>query len=185
VKRLEQIILVLTFLAFSWLAMQAVHELGHVLGARLTGAQIIKVALHPCIISRTDIGRNPHPAVVVWAGPVFGSALPLLVFLVTKAFRFPGLYLFRFLAGFCLIANGVYIALGPTQTGADTGVILLHGSPRWTTLLFGVLTAPLGFYLWHRQGPHFGLPQTTRRAAIVSATLFAAIAGIEILISSK
>jgi len=102
------------------------------------------VALHPLIISRTDIGENPHPLVVVWTGPIVGAALPLLGFLIAKLCRAPGLYFFRFCAGFCLIANGVYIAFGPTQGGADTGVILLHGSPRWTTLLFGVLTVPPG-----------------------------------------
>ncbi len=32
-KRFEQAILIVTFLAFCWLAMQAVHELGHVVGA--------------------------------------------------------------------------------------------------------------------------------------------------------
>jgi len=31
-KRLDQIVLIGTFIGFSWLAMQVVHELGHVLG---------------------------------------------------------------------------------------------------------------------------------------------------------
>ena len=188
-KRLEQTILIATFLAFSWLAMQAVHELGHSVGAWLTRAEVIKVALHPCIISRTDIGHNPHPSVVVWAGPIIGSVLPLLAFLVAKVGRFPGVYLFRFFAGFCLIANGVYIAFGPADGAADTGVMIQHGSPRWVMVLFGMFTAPFGLYLWHRQGKHFGLGEAkgkvSHQAAIVSASLLVAIVGVELMIDSR
>jgi hypothetical protein len=188
-KRLEQVILILTFLAFSWLAMQAVHELGHVVGAWLTKAEVTKVALHPWIISRTDLGHNPHPSVVVWAGPVIGSVLPLLAFLAAKICRSPGVYLFRFFAGFCLVANGVYIAFGPAEGAADTGVMMHHGSPRWLMVVFGILTAPFGLYLWHRQGECFGVGEAkgkvSRQAAIVSASLLAAIAGVELIINSK
>ncbi len=68
-KRLDQIVLVGTFIGFSWLAMQAVHELGHVLGAVATGGRVTEVVLHPCTISRTDVHPNPHPLLVVWPGP--------------------------------------------------------------------------------------------------------------------
>ena len=188
-KRTEQTILIATFLAFSWLAMQAVHELGHVVGAWLTKAEVTKVALHPCIISRTDLGRNPRPSVVVWAGPIIGSVLPLLALFVARACRSPGVYLFQFFAGFCLIANGAYIAFGPADGAADTGIMIQHGSPRWIMVLFGIFTAPLGLYLWHRQGRHFGLGEAkgkvSRHAAIVSASLLAAIAGVELMINSR
>lgn len=69
-KRLDQIVLIGTFIAFSWLAMQAAHELGHVLGAVITGGKVVKVVLHPCTISQTDVFPNPHPLVEVWAGPI-------------------------------------------------------------------------------------------------------------------
>jgi membrane-associated protease RseP (regulator of RpoE activity) len=45
-KRAAQILLIGTLIAFCWLAMQAVHEMGHVLVARLTGGEVLKVALH-------------------------------------------------------------------------------------------------------------------------------------------
>jgi len=79
-RRLEQIVLIGTFLGFSWLAMQAVHELGHVAAARLTGGTVTQVVLHPCTISRTDVSPNPRPLVVVWAGPLVGATLPLLAY---------------------------------------------------------------------------------------------------------
>ena len=84
-----------TFIGFSWLAMQAVHELGHVLGAITTGGHVTKVVLHPCTISRTDVHPNPHPLFVVWAGPLVGSVLPVLAFLLARALRSPGVFLFR------------------------------------------------------------------------------------------
>ena len=131
IKRLDQIVLIGMFIGFSWLAMQAVHELGHVLGAVTSGGHVTKVVLHPCTISRTDVHPNPHPLFVVWAGPVVGALLPLLGFLLARSLRWPGVFLFRFFAGFCLIANGVYIGFGSIQGLADAGDMLRYGSSRW------------------------------------------------------
>jgi hypothetical protein len=59
--------------------MQAVHELGHVLGAMATGAEVTRVVLWPWTISRTDVTNNTRPLVVAWAGPIVGIALPLVM----------------------------------------------------------------------------------------------------------
>jgi len=71
--------LILSMLAGSWLGMQAVHELGHVLGALMTGGRVARVVLHPTTISRTELVTNPSPLIVVWGGPVFGALAPLLL----------------------------------------------------------------------------------------------------------
>src|SRR5262249_34871163 len=81
-KRLPQLTLIVSTLVASWLGMQAVHELGHVLGAWLTGGRVARVVLHPLTISRTDLGHNPSPLAVVWAGPVFGALAPVLLWAV-------------------------------------------------------------------------------------------------------
>jgi hypothetical protein len=188
-QRLQQIVLIGTFIGFSWLAMQAAHEFGHVLGAVMTGGTVTKVVLHPCTISRTDVYPNPHPLLVVWAGPVVGAVLPLQAFLAARALRAPGVFLFRFFAGFCLIANGVYIGFGSIAGLADAGDMLVHGSAHWQLALFGVLMAPLGLYLWNGLGPKFGLGEAkgtvSRTAAVTSLALFTALAGIEIVIGSR
>src|SRR4051794_7181530 len=100
--RLHQCVLIVSTLLLSWLGMMAVHELGHVLGAWVTGGTVAKVILHPLTISRTDLAHNPHPLYVVWAGPVVGVVLPLLAWLIARAARWPEAYLLRFFAGFCL-----------------------------------------------------------------------------------
>jgi hypothetical protein len=188
-KRLDQIVLIGTFIGFSWLAMQAVHELGHVTGALLTGGHINRVILYPNTISQTDVFPNPHPLFEVWAGAIIGSVLPLLVFLLARTLQLPCIYLFRFFAAFCLIANGVYIGGGSFQGLADAGEMLMHGSHRWQLILFGLLTAPVGLYLWNGLGPAFGLGEAkgkvSRAAAITSLVLFALLAGIEAAIGSR
>jgi hypothetical protein len=123
---------------------------------------------------------------VVWGGPLVGSIFPLLLLALASACRLPGLYMFRFFAGFCLVANGVYIGIGwALADGADPSVMTENGSPRWLLVLFGLLAAPIGLYLWHRQGSHFGLGEAkgnvNMRAALISATLLLALAGAELL----
>jgi hypothetical protein len=137
--------------------MQAVHELGHVVAAWLTGGRVERVVLHPLTISRTDLADNPRPLVVAWAGPVFGAVVPVLAWLAWAAARLPGTYVLRFFAGFCLLANGLYLGVGSFDGVGDCGDLLRHGARMWHLWAFGLAAAPAGLGLWHRQGPHFGL----------------------------
>ena len=185
-NRIPQIVLIGTFIPFCWLAMQVVHELGHVLLAWATKGEVTKVALHPLIVSRTDLSENPHPLAVVWGGPLFGSLLPLAMFGTASLSRIPGVYLFRFFAGFCLVANGVYIGTGwLIANGADPGVMIENGSPTWLLVVFALLTFPAGLYLWHRQGHHFGLAEAnghvSTSAAASSAALLIVLVAFELI----
>jgi hypothetical protein len=184
-KRLPQLVLVVSFTLFSWLAMQVMHECGHVLAAWLSGADISRVVLHPLEISRTELAHNPRPLAVVWGGPLAGSAIPLVILLIAHLCRFPAIYMFRVFAGFCLIANGMYIAFGPSHMAADTGTMLHFGTPRWVMLTFGTATVALGLFLWHGQGVFFGLGKARgrvdRRAAGVSLLLLLALTGVELI----
>ena len=155
-NRRWQIVLVAATLADCWLAMQIVHELGHVLGAWATGGGVAKVVLLPWTLSRTELTSNPNPLAVAWAGPVLGAALPVAAWLTAALARWNGAYWLRFFAGFCLIANGAYLAGGTFDRLGDAGDIQRHGSPAWLLLLFAGLTVPAGLVLWHRQGRHFG-----------------------------
>ena len=178
-KRIHQVILIVSVLLGSWLGMQAVHELGHVIGAWLTGGRVIAVVLYPLTISRTDLAENPHPLPVVWAGPILGALLPIAVWGVAAACRMPGTFVLRFFAGFGLVANGGYIAGGSFDGLGDCGPMLRHGSPIWTLWLFGAITIPLGFCLWHGQGKHFGLG--SQRAEIQAVVAYGTLAGLVLL----
>ncbi|MDF1744059.1 MAG: M50 family metallopeptidase [Gimesia sp.] len=150
--RFYQLLFSFSVLSGSWLAMMGVHELGHVIGGVLTGGTVSGVVMHPLMISRTDLSVNPHPAVVVWAGPLLGVLLPLVLLLVARKLRWSRAKLIQFFAGFCLIANGAYIAGGSWEGIGDCSVMHQTGTPLWLMWGFGLLTVPVGFYLWHRLG---------------------------------
>jgi hypothetical protein len=140
-----------------WLGMQGVHELGHVLGAWLTGGTVERVVLHPLTISRTDLGSNPQPLIVVWAGPIIGILVPLMAWSCIWGGKWRAAFVLRFFAGFCMIANGLYIGLGALGSIGDCGEMLRHGSALWHLWLFGAVATPIGLWLWHGQGKHFGI----------------------------
>ena len=139
-------------LVVSWLLMQVFHELGHVAGAWLTGGRVREVVLHPLAISRTDVSPNPSPLIVAWLGPIIGCLLPVLLMFAVPTRHAVASGSTDFFAGFCLIANGAYIAIGSIDQVGDCAVMLQGGSPHWVLVGFGALTIPLGFYIWHRLG---------------------------------
>ena len=150
----------------AWLLMQVVHELGHVIAAWATGGKVERVVLHPLMISRTDVSGSGLPLSVVWAGPVFGSLLPVAIWVLLAAFRSPFAWLARFFAGFCLLANGLYIGIGSFDRIGDAGDLMQHGSPIWTLWLFGAIAAPLGLALWNGLGKKLGIRQRRRTAKL-------------------
>ena len=103
-------LLVVSAVGFSWLGMMAVHELGHVLHLVMTGGTVDYVVLHPLAISYTHPGENPHPLAVAWGGAIWGCVLSVVAFVVVRWLARPWAYLAAFFAGFCLLANGAYLA---------------------------------------------------------------------------
>lgn len=188
-NRFRQILLIGSFLPLCWLAFMATHELGHVLAAFATGGTINKVVIHPLTISRTDVSPNPSPGVVSWAGPVLGVALPLGVWIVYRKLKLSGEYLLRFFVGFCLIANGAYIAFGSLGGIGDAGEMLRQGYGRWLLWLFGVATIPIGLLLWNGLGSSFGLDKSNNevsgKAAITSFVLFVSVFALTSLLSPR
>jgi len=164
--------------------MQAVHELGHVIGARATGGEIERVVLSPLAFSRTDVSPNPHPLLEVYSGPVFGVLIPVLLWLFIRQIGTIFSELFRFFAGFCCISNGVYIGFGPNSQGLDTQVMLSLGCHRWHLLLFGIPCIVMGLWLWNGTGKVFGFGQTCghvdSKMVWISAFLFVGIVIIEL-----
>ncbi|QDU00915.1 hypothetical protein V6x_05920 [Gimesia chilikensis] len=151
-SRIYQLLFSICWLFGCWLAMMGLHELGHVLGGLLTGGEVARIVLHPLAISRTDLAVNPQPAIVVWAGPLIGVLLPVGLLIAARLANWSQAGLVQFFAGFCLIANGAYIAGGALDGIGDCGVMRQTGSPLWLMWGFGLMTVPAGFVLWHRLG---------------------------------
>jgi hypothetical protein len=188
-SRLFQSLLIASTLVLSWLGMQIVHELGHVLGAWAGGETVNKVVLHPLMISRTDASHERHPLLVVWGGPILGSLLPLIVLVITKLIRSGVSYLCQFFAGFCLVANGAYVSVGSFGGVGDAGELIHYGAPRWTLIVFGLTCVPLGLSLWNGLGTHFGMGRASgevdRRAALGTLGLVLTIVLVEVVVGSR
>jgi Peptidase M50B-like len=185
-RRLPQLLLLFTFLPLCWLLFQAVHELGHVTAAVATGGKVENVVLHPLAISRTDVVGSAHLALVVWAGPVVGVVVPLILWGVFKAAGLNWTYLVRFFAGCCLVANGAYLGVGSFGGVGDAGDLIRLGVPAWALWLFGAVTVPLGFYLWNGLGPSFGFGsargKVDRGAVFVSCGLLVLVVVLEVML---
>lgn len=159
-----------------WLAMQAVHEVGHVVGGLAGGGRIDKVVLHPLAISRTDVTGDRWPLLTVWAGPLLGVAIPAVLWSLAVWRRGSLRSELRFWCGFCAIANGAYLGVGSFSSLADAGELLRLGAPAWTLWTFGAVTVGAGLRLWHGLGPELGLgpharPITRAKTLILWTTL--------------
>jgi hypothetical protein len=183
--RLFQLTLIASILCFSWLGMMIVHESGHVLMACAGGERVSRVVLHPLAISWTETSHERHPLLAIWGGPALGSLIPVCAWALGRTFRLRFVYLFRFFAGFCLIANGCYLGVGSFFAVGDAADLARYGCPRWSLLLFGLVCVPTGLFLWNGLGPHFGLGEAVgkvdHKAALVTLALVLSIVIVEVL----
>jgi hypothetical protein len=187
VERIPQFVLVMSAVLLAWLWMQTVHELGHVLHAWATGGTVQRVTLHPLTISFTDVRPNPRPLAVAWGGVIWGALLPLGLWGAAGAIAPKYAWLLRFFAGFCLIANGVYLAAAVWQPVGDAKLLLELGSPLWLLGAGGVATAAAGLWCWNGLGRHFGwkMPhgEVDARIAWATATLLVVTVAAELILS--
>lgn len=162
-RRASQFVLIVGLVAFCWPMMMLVHEAGHVAGAWATGGHVQRVVWHPLLLSRTDVEPNPSPKIEVWAGPVIGAALPALLAAIVVAFRLKMSYLLVAFAGFCVLANGLYIGWGTFDPAGDAREMIRLGVPRWSMLAFGLAATLGGLWLLDRVSPILGFGNRPRR----------------------
>jgi len=90
----------------------------------------------------------------------------------------------RFFAGFCLLANGLYLAGGSIEGVGDAGDLVRYGAARWQRWLFGVPVSALGLWLWHGLSRRFMADvRLERQIAIALALSIAALAALGILLA--
>lgn len=136
----------------SWYLMMLVHEVGHALGAWVSGGGVRRVVVPLVGFSRTDVEPNPHPLLVVWAGPMVGSLLPLGIWSIFLGARRASSHAGKFaafFAGFCLAANGAYLLGGAISPVGDVADMVRHGTARWVVGLVGVVLLGAGLWVWH------------------------------------
>ena len=134
----------------SWLAMLALHEIGHMLHARISGGRVVKVSLPLWGFSQTIVWPNPHELFVVWGGPIWGAAIPLLAATMMRSALHKVPDVLRFFSGFCLIANGAYIGAGAFIRTGDAGDMIRLGTPRVVMIACGIACVGAGLLFWHR-----------------------------------
>jgi len=156
--------------------MLILHEWGHMLAAIVTGGRVTGWSLKPWSISRTDVAPNPQPLAVAWGGAALGVAAPSTLALLANAVRSRLAPLACLFAGFCLLANGAYLAFGTFDNVGDVRDLLRHGAATWMLWLFGLVAMSAGLWFWHRLLERFpwrlSTTQITRRSAII-ACIFA------------
>jgi hypothetical protein len=161
-SRVVRAILLPAYLYACWLGMMAVHELGHVLHAWVSGGVVSAVRVPLAGFSITVLSSNPHPHFVAWGGAVWGCALPVAAWLAWPG-RWRGLRALQFFAGFCLLANGAYLGMGWTMRAGDAADLVRYRTPVWVLVLVGLCGGASGLYLWHRLGVERRSPFGTTR----------------------
>ncbi|MGE3407168.1 MAG: hypothetical protein AB7I37_10170 [Pirellulales bacterium] len=157
-NRLHQALLLVSTLLLSWLGMMVFHLLGHLVYAVMADALIFGVELQPFSLSaEPKILFNPRPMLVAWGGPIWGSALPILLLWMVRATRPTWTYLATFFAGFCLIANGAHLAFGAFIPAGDAKQMLRLGMPQWVLVAFGFPVLVAGIGLLHGLSKPFGI----------------------------
>ena len=135
-----------------WYLMEIIHECGHVLGAH---GQVDGVSIPLVGISSTSYSSG-NPAIPALAsGPLFGALVPLVLLLLPRS-TWWGRYAW-FFCGFCLIANGVYLAAGVTMSAGDTADLIARGVPIAALVATGTILTIAGFTVWHYNGRWAGL----------------------------
>lgn len=167
------------FGAYWWLPLvgfyltEACRELGHLAAGWLTGAKLDHVELWPWQLSQTVWAGNPHPGWTVWGGLVAGCLLPLVLWLVLRRWRYACFG--QWLAGFALIANGIYLAVGYVFMIGDTLTMRQAGVPGWVMLILGLSALVSGVGLWQNLGKAFAAFADLRRWQWLSAGVMTAI----------
>lgn len=130
----------------AWCVMTFTHELGHLLGGWVSGGSLKHAELRPWKLPHSHFAPDPHPLVTLWSGPIVGVLLPVAVAAVV------GRKWCWFVAQFCMLANGVYLALAwlSGDEWLDTPRLLAAGASPWTIVIYCLATIGIGYACFRR-----------------------------------
>lgn len=131
----------IALLVAGWCVMTMTHECGHIVGGWLGGATLRHADIFPWHLPHSLFEPDPHPLLTLWSGPVLGVVVPLgVALLVRREWMW-------FLANFCLLANGAYLATAwlSGDRFLDTPRLLEAGAWPGSVLAYCILTIVLGY----------------------------------------
>lgn len=134
-------------LVVSWGVMTFTHEAGHVVCGWASGGRLRQADLTPWHLPYSNFDPDPHPLITLWGGPLLGVIVPLAVAVLARREAI------WFVAHFCLLANGSYLALA-WVTGEhylDTPKLLAHGAHPAAIAAYCAATIGAGYVGFRRQ----------------------------------
>lgn len=125
----------------SWCVMAITHEMGHIVCGWSCGGKLLDADLLPWHMPYSFFEPDPAPLVTLWGGPILGVVVPVML---AAMIRKPFLW---FIADFCLLANGAYIAVAwfTRDTYLDTTKLLEHGASPVSIGIYCALTIGFGY----------------------------------------
>lgn len=128
-------------LVVSWIVMTFTHEMGHIIGGMCCGGKLRDVDLWPWHLPYSIFDPDPLPLVTLWCGLLSGVLVPAIVaVLIRQEWMW-------FIAHFCVLANGVYIATAwlSGDRFLDTPRLLQQGASPVAIGLYCFVTIGFGY----------------------------------------
>lgn len=121
--------------------MTFVHESGHIICGYVCGGTLQNADLVPWHLPYSIFEPDPHPLVTLWGGPILGVVIPTTVAFAIRSERM------WFIAHFCILANGAYIAAAWVSGDRylDTPKLLEHGASPILISIYCLLTIGFGY----------------------------------------
>lgn len=140
-SRVQRMIAFTLLLVLSWIVMSFLHELGHLIGGWWGGGTLVACELAPWRLPYSLHSPDPNPRLTLWAGPLVGVILPAAAALIIRR-RWA-----TFIADFCLIANGSYLATAwlAGDRLLDTPRMLAAGIHPLAIAIYCAITIGIGY----------------------------------------
>jgi hypothetical protein len=129
-----------------WIVMTFTHEMGHIIGGTCCGGSLQSADLLPWHLPYSIFDPDPFPLVTLWAGLIIGVLAPVAVAMILQR------EWMWFVANFCSLANGAYIATAwfSGDRYLDTPKLLEHGASPIAIGLYSLITIGFGYVGFRR-----------------------------------